>query len=104
MRQRTGPCDGVVHGAAARGRAAGRMSRLGGDRNRKMSDRVWTMTGDVAQWIRRWQGQDAVERMGGRGKRGWGGIGTLMQRDVKMANRSENTDRRVARLVLCFLD
>ena len=46
------------------------MNRLGGNRNTAMSDRVWAMTNDVAQWIRRWLPHNEIERMGGRGKRG----------------------------------
>jgi hypothetical protein len=78
------------------------MSRLGEKRN--MSDRGWAMTGDVAQWIRRWMRQNAVGIGGGSGEGSWGRIGALMQSDVKMANQTENLDRRARPLVPCFLD
>ena len=79
------------------------MSRLG--EKRDMNDRAWTMTGDVAQWIRRWLKENSVESVGGSGEGSWGSIGSLVQSDVKTANQMENMDRIAAiPSVLCFLD
>jgi hypothetical protein len=78
------------------------MSRLGGSRKRNI---VRAMTGNVAQWIRCGVTQDAVERIGGTGKRSWGSIGTLMQCDVMMANLFENFDRNAAKhMPPCLLE
>jgi hypothetical protein len=70
-----------------------------------MNDQAWTMTGDVAQWIRRWLKENSVESVGGSGEGSWGSIGSLVQSDVKTANQMENIDRIAAiPSVLCFLD
>ena len=84
------------------------MTRLGGNRNRRMGamgDRVWAMTGNVARWIRRWRKHNGVETIGGRGKRSWGSIGTLMQSDVKVPKVFENERISASMSLLhCFLD
>ena len=82
------------------------MGRLGRERKR-------AMTGNLAQWIRRWQVHNVIDvtvGVGVQGKRSWGSIGALMQSDVMVVNRSENRERSGVRplvlwpLFLCFLD
>ena len=81
------------------------MSRLSGKRNGIMSSRVWAMTGDVAQWIRRRLKHNIVETVGGSGEGSRGSIGASMQSDVIMANETENQDRNAVNpSVPCFLD
>ena len=81
------------------------MSRLSEMRNGIMSSRVWAMTGDVAQWIRRYLKQNLVVPVGGSSEGSWGSIGASMQSDIKMANETENLDRSAVRpSVPSFLD
>ena len=63
---------------------------------------VRAMTDDVARWIRASIEQNGVFRGGAEHIVEW--VNTLMQRNVMMANLSENVDMTVGPLLLCFLD
>jgi hypothetical protein len=124
VRWRRRPCDVVCllsllwNGATAMGRrerqSRGQMTRLGhlgGNRNSKgigkmkVRGRVWTMADIVTQWIRRWFPPNGGEIANESRVRKPASIGTLMQSDVNLANRTENLDRDdVMFSILYFLD
>src|SRR6266702_1502721 len=63
---------------------------------------VVNMASDVAHWIRGWLPQNDIPIARGCGESCWGCIGTLVQSNVSVANRSQDMERHRPSVILRF--